>query len=100
MSIDRRVGEGWREHRPVATCQRKGTDLPRMHLPGHAIDRMVLTLLCQIDWGTPLPECLEYRALRYFPEGPVEEIVAWWEGVDGKKVRINHLPLISLKRTG
>lgn len=100
MIINRRVGEGWREQRPVATHQRKGNDLPQTHLPDHAIDRMVLPLLCQINWGTPLPEALESRVLRHFPVGPTEEMVAWWEGVDGKKVRINHLPLISLKRTG
>lgn len=74
--------------------------MSQTHLPDHAIDRMVLTILCQTDWGTPLPECLEFRVWRHFPRGPSEEMVAWWQGVDGKKVRINHLPLISLKRTG
>ncbi len=98
--IDRRGRERRPECGPMGTDRWKGNDLPQTHLPDHAIDRMVLTLLCQIDWGTPLPEALESRVLRYFPVGPTEEMVAWWEGVDGKKVRINHLPLISLKRTG
>lgn len=100
MSIDRRVRERCRAQRPIATHQRKGNDLSQTPLPDHAIDRMVLTVLCQTDWGTSLPECLEFRVLRHFPMGPSEEMVAWWQGVDDKKVRINHLPLISLKRAG
>lgn len=76
---------------------------PKTDLPDHVIDRMVVTVLCQMDWGNPLPEALEFRSLRHLRFSPLyddEKTVAWWEGVDGKQIRINDRPLISLKRTG
>ena len=113
--IDRRVRGRRRQYGPVATNRRKridrraretadfGGQMPQTYLPDHAIDRMVVTVLCQMDGGSAFPKSLKVRASRYILVSPLqdnEQVVAWWESVDGKKVRINNHPLISLKRTG
>lgn len=74
----------------------------KTNLPDHAIDRMVVMILCLMDSGTP-HEALELRVSLYSRASPIyddEKTVAWWEGVDDKQIRINHRPLISLKRVG
>lgn len=76
---------------------------PKTDMSDDLVDRMILAVLCQMDWGNPLPEALEFRSLRHLRFSPIyedEKTVAWWEGVDGKQIRINDRPLISLKRAG